>query len=277
MRQTEHALFWRTPTYPDMDMLRATYITHSFARHFHETYALGVIERGTYTFYHAGKMRVITAGQIVIINPGEIHSGNAVDADGWRYRMFYPGAILMRQIAQEMTGRVWSLPYFPQCVVDDPMVARQLCQLHLLLEQTTDRMAHDAAFRLAFGALIERHAIDKPGPVLAYSRRDMREIVRSAQTYIQSHLDQSITLNDVATACGVSAYHIAKVFKDETGLPPHQYLNNVRIMQARHLLRTGQPIADVAYATGFTDQSHLTRWFKRIVGVPPGKFSNTRV
>ena len=74
----------------------------------------------------------------------------------------------------------------------------------------------------------------------------------------------------------ISPYHLARLFNSQMGIPPHAYLDSVRIRQARRLLTLGRPILEVALATGFADQSHFTRRFKRTVGVPPGDFVKHR-
>jgi AraC-like DNA-binding protein len=75
----------------------------------------------------------------------------------------------------------------------------------------------------------------------------------------------------------LSPYHVIRIFRKATGLPPYTYFEQLRIERAIDLLRRGVPISDVAVMTGFSDQSHLTRRFKRVVGVPPGKYARSLV
>jgi AraC-like DNA-binding protein len=86
-----------------------------------------------------------------------------------------------------------------------------------------------------------------------------------------SYMDNP-SLEDLAHIAGLSPFHLTRVFHEATGLPPHTYLTQLRVSRAKQRLQAGDPIADVAAATGFSDQSHLTRRFKRIVGVTPGQF-----
>jgi AraC family transcriptional regulator len=89
--------------------------------------------------------------------------------------------------------------------------------------------------------------------------------------YIHDNLGQSLSLSDLASLANLSPSRFTRIFRQETGLPPHQYLIHARIEQATHLLRSGGDlsIGEIAYRVGFTDQSHFTRHFKRIVGVTP--------
>lgn len=267
----EIAKFWRATDYHNLELLSATYVTHQFARHYHETYAIGVIERGSYTFYHKGGMEIIHAGQIVLINPEEVHSGKPVDNNGWKYRMLYPNISLMRKIAKEITNEDWAEPFFPRSVVEDDIVARQLLHLHHVLERSENRLQRDTSMRIALGTLILRHAENNPYNGFMTTER---AAVKRVREYLETHYEDNTSLDELAHIAGLSPYHLVRVFREETGLPPHTYLTHVRVMKAREMLQNSPlSIADVAYATGFTDQSHLTRWFKRMVGVTPGKYA----
>ena len=91
----ERAKFWLDRQLGDMELLDATYVTHSFSRHVHEGFAIGVIEEGAECFYYRGAEHVAPAGSIVVIEPGEIHTGHAVRETGWTYRTLYPDAALL--------------------------------------------------------------------------------------------------------------------------------------------------------------------------------------
>jgi AraC family transcriptional regulator len=98
--------------------------------------------------------------------------------------------------------------------------------------------------------------------------------LRAVVEYVEGHLDASPTLGQMAAVAGLSAYHFARQFKAATGLPPHEYLIGRRVERARQLLQGGGALslAEVAADAGFSDQSQLTRHFRRIVGVTPGQF-----
>jgi len=265
----ERANFWRIPEYGDMELLHAKYITHRFPLHFHEEYVVGVIERGYYEFYFEGDRQQIREGEIVMINPGEIHSGYALDNAGWQYRTFYPGVTLMRQIATEITGEDWHFPTFKSPVLANKIIAQRLIALHRAMESSPTRLVKDVFLREAMGLLIGEHATNTREHLRVQYSHHAIVIV---QDYIQSHYADDIALDDLAKVAGLSPYHLARVFKAQVGLAPHQYLIQVRIQRAKGLLASGMSISDVAYAVGFADQSHLSKWFKRVMGVPPGQF-----
>ena len=92
--------------------------------------------------------------------------------------------------------------------------------------------------------------------------------------YIEGRLDAGVSLDELATVARLSVYHFARQFRAATGLPPYQYVIARRVERAKQLLQSGTDLslAEVAADAGFCDQSQLTRHFKRLVGVTPGRF-----
>lgn len=90
--------------------------------------------------------------------------------------------------------------------------------------------------------------------------------------FIEMNLDRSISLNNIAAACGLSPTHFARRFKIATGAPPHQYLIKLRIERAKRMLQGTLPIVEVALACGFAHQEHLTSVFRRFIGLTPAAF-----
>jgi len=99
----------------------------------------------------------------------------------------------------------------------------------------------------------------------------LKPVVRAVE-YIQDQLGTELTVSGIAQAVGLSPYHFTKLFKESTGQSPHQYVVEARVRKAKELLTTGRfTISEVAHHVGFADQSHLTRHFKRVFGLPPNK------
>jgi AraC-like DNA-binding protein len=265
----EHAAFWRSDEFDGLELLRATYYTHSFGRHIHEGFAVGVIERGAEKFYYRGEHFTAGSGTIVLVNPGEIHTGHAAGPAGWTYRMLYPTVDLLENIAVEITGQRQGIPFFPSPVVNDLCAAARLRRLHRLLEIAADPLERQWALYDAFGLLLARYTVYCSQP--SVSAADHR-LIQWAVDYLRDHLAENVTLDDLARRAGFSPYHFLRLFKQRTGLPPHAYQNHLRIQQAKTLLRQAVPAAQVATMLGFTDQSHFNRRFKQVVVVPPGQY-----
>ena len=268
---TESTKFWRAATLGDVELLRATYITHSFAPHSHEGYAIGVIEQGAETFAYRGEVHVAGAGQVVLINPGEIHTGQALSQAGWSYRMLYPAAELVCQAVAQLTGRSGDYPFFTHAVVTDSLLAQQLGRFHRQLEQGLSPLESECGWLTLLTGLIQRHADDRQRLSATHPATD-RGSLQAALHYLADHYAANVSLAELAAHVHLSPYHLLRTFKSAFGLPPHAYLNQLRVQRAKTLLRAGVAVAEVALMVGFNDQSHLTRHFKRMVGVPPGSY-----
>ena len=95
--------------------------------------------------------------------------------------------------------------------------------------------------------------------------------MRRVREYIEAHLHDSIELVELAAIAGLSIFHFARQFKQSAGVTPHYYVIQRRIERAQELLAsTHLSLSEIAFATGFSDQSHLTRTFARVVGATPG-------
>lgn len=265
----EQTKFWQAPDVGHVELLRATFITHSFAPHTHDGFAIGIIERGAEAFDYRGASYVAPAGSIVLINPDEVHTGHAADETGWSYRMLYPEAELLQQAAIDAFGRPDRTPYFPEAVVEDKYLTQLIRRLHATLEGSTSALERQSRFLNTLVQLITRHADDRTAIRPAANAPGA---VSRAQSYLEACFAKNVSLEELARIADLSPFHLTRIFRQTVGLPPHAYLIQVRIRQAKTLLSRGWPIAQVAAETGFVDQSHLTRRFKRIVGVTPGQY-----
>ena len=265
----ETAKYWHDQSLGDLELLRASYVTHHFAPHTHEGYAIGVIEAGAETFTYRHQLHIAPAGSIVLINPGELHTGEPLNGDGWRYRMLYPGTDVLQQAASEIAGRALGVPFFAQPVVRDASMARLLLALHAAIEDGESQLERESRLMWTMGQLVARHADDR---LRVQPMRNEQDAVLRVRDHFGDHFHERVTLAQLAQVANMSAFHLLRIFRQATGLPPHAYLTQMRVAHAKRLLREGLPIADVALKTGFTDQSHLNRHFKRIVGVTPGRY-----
>jgi len=265
----ESVKFWKDPQLPQVELLRATYVTHTFARHTHEGYALGVIERGREGFQYRGSSHIAAAGSIALIHPGEVHTGHAAEAAGWTYRMFYPDAAVLGQVAAQIAGHPVPLPFFPNPVICDPLLVQGLSQVHRALEYGDAPLESESRFLWVLAQLIVRHGSDRPVPT-AISPEPQR--MAQVRNYLTTHVSETITLDDLAAFAQMPPFRLLRTFRAQFGLPPHAYQNQLRLHRAKALLAQGLPIVQVAVDVGFTDQSHLNRHFKRMFGVTPGQY-----
>jgi AraC family transcriptional regulator len=132
-----------------------------------------------------------------------------------------------------------------------------------------DRMYGEGLSTALAVHLLREYGAAVLGPKRQYGRLPREKLVRAVE-YIQDQLDTDLTVSGIAQAVGMSPDHFTRVFKESTGQSPYQYVVDARVRKARELLTTGNfTISEVARHVGFADQSHLTRNFKRVFGLPP--------
>ncbi|NMG06531.1 AraC family transcriptional regulator [Brasilonema sp. UFV-L1] len=134
------------------------------------------------------------------------------------------------------------------------------------------RLYVDAMTTALMAHLLRRYSVHQysPPPITnCLARRTLQQVV----DYIHQHLDQDLTLAKLAAIAQMSPSYFSSLFKQSTGFAPHQYVIQRRINRAKQLLLQGElTVAEIAYSLGFTHQSHLSRHFKRLIGVTPKAF-----
>lgn len=256
---------WVGPGRP-LHLLAARFVRHHFAPHTHEEFSIGVCGPGVGTIRYRGTRWLSTPGTIVVVEPGEPHTGGPAQADGYAYRALYPPVDLV-------TGASGTtLPRFRSLVIEDPRLAAELRRTHTALAGDTDRFAAESRLTSVLAALVLRHATDvePPRPTVAAHR-----IAEATMARLTDRLTEPPSLQDIAVDLGVSRFQVLRGFRDAVGMPPYAWLAQYRVTRAKTLLEAGLRPAEVAARVGFADQAHLTRWFRRVVGVTPGAFRNS--
>lgn len=266
----EKTRYLRFPGIGNLELLHAVFKKQAFSPHYHEGHVIGVIEKGNLGFDYRGEKLVASAGEINIADPGVVHNGFSVSKQGWQYRMFYFKKGQLDQICNELCDKIKPMPFFKKGVIKDHAFATAICTLHKDFENSViSLLEKESRFYTLFSNFIMKHAKDSIRPVSAGSER---KNVRKIKAYIHECFDTTISLDDLSEVAGLSRYYLLRVFAKETGLTPHSYLNFVRAQKARELMERKIPIIDAAHATGFFDQSHLNRIFKKVYGITPGQY-----
>ncbi|HZC36939.1 MAG TPA: AraC family transcriptional regulator, partial [Chthoniobacterales bacterium] len=185
----------------------------------------------------------------------------------WRYRMFYPTEKWIAAAAHSIVTT--ASPSFTKAVVRDLEVAAMLVSAHEAFEDP-DRTDLERECRLigAIRALLHRYSEAGNRP-----KRIAPGSVSIARDFLHAHFARKISLRELSKVSATSPFHLCRLFRQAYGLPPHAYQMQLRIDQAKSLLRDGNSPGETAMLCGFVDQSHLVRCFKRIFGVPPSVVS----
>jgi AraC-like DNA-binding protein len=276
MKQLEpianRSTFWSDLAFEATEFLLADYRDFTFPPHVHETFGIGVIEAGGQQF-RPGRSRslIMPADTLCVFNPGLVHEGRPATDQGWRYRMFYPSATLVARAledAQDRTaGGEWG---FVGHVIDDPELYREFENLHVSSQLRETLLERETRIAVFLRRLFKRHGNFSPERSRALIAPRTVRIVRE---YLHANAEHQVSIADLAQAARVSETQVIRAFSAETGMPPHSYLVSLRVERAKRLLRTGTPPAAAALHVGFSDQSQMTRHFKRLTGVTPGRFA----
>lgn len=263
----ETARFFAARRLDGIDCLSATFRTHVYPPHMHETYVIGTIESGREKVSALGMKGHAVPGDLVFVMPQDVHDGAPADG-GYSYRMTYPGEAFLRDLAEAVTRRpVTAAPFFRDPVVHDPEGARLFSAAHHALEAGRDGLAGEELLLRAYARTLVLHAGVRPA-----TEGDEAGPVRRVRDLIEARHQEDLCLADLAAEAGWSRHHLIRAFRRAVGLTPHAYLIDVRVRRAQDRLRAGIPLATVAAETGFADQAHLTRAFKARIGVPPGAY-----
>lgn len=252
------------------EVLHARFVKHTFDRHTHDEYVVGLIEYGVQRFDLLRTTHFTPAGSIFLINPGDAHTGGPGIAGGYVYRTVYPSVDLIRTVADESGVRGEVLPSFAKAVVTDGRLFALFTAFHSSVARRAQLLERETRLRAALSFLVARYA----NPTKATERRAWAPAAaRRAREYLDAEYIRNVSLSELASACGLSPFYLARAFVAAFGLPPHAYLHALRVARAKQLILSGKPLSEVAGSVGFCDQSHLNRRFRRIVGVTPGQYA----
>ena len=239
---------------------------HSFARHTHETYGIGLIERGAQKSASGRGLVEAAAGNTITVNPGEVHDGAPLGDAPRAWRMLYLEPAIVRAAAEDIfEGRPREEFYAP--VLDDRRIAGLVSRvLALLLDNRAASLGREEQLLLLLAAVLREEAPRQDGPAA----------INRARERLDGDPASAVTLDDLADDCGLGRFRLVRDFARLTGLTPHAYLLQRRTELARRLIAAGTPLAEAAAAAGFADQSHMTRNFTRRYGYTPGAYLAAR-
>lgn len=261
---------WRPHDLNELELRRGFGVARPVPRHWHEEYQFCLIQAGESELNYRGCNLPTPPASLFMVHPGEVHSNRVYDdRAGCSYRTLFVDAKLMRRAATEVQGKETGLPFFPTAVVFDEDLLRQYLDLHFALERSSSSLERQVLLLSLLAGLISRFA---ETPARPRSIGLERQAVMRARDYLAEHYAENVSLEKLARIANLSPFHFNRVFSEQLGMPPHAFQTQLRVSRAKALLREGWAISQVASETGFADQSHLTRHFKRLVGVPPGQY-----
>lgn len=271
MKRIENVTYWRDKEIAGLETCRVVRSAHVFPKHAHDgVYAIGLMEEGgSYLLGPEEDGGFVAPGDMALINPGQVHSGVPAGEKRSTYRMLYVDISLMQDAASELCRKEGTVPEFRSSINRDPALKRMLETVTRLIAGDAGRLEKESRLIEALSKLVATYGgVGKPAGNPGHGRR----FVSRAREFLAEELDRRVSLEEVAGEVGLSRYHFLRVFKQETGLPPHVFRTLCRIETAKVLLRKGMPLSQVSLETGFTDQSHFTNKFRQFTGATPRQY-----
>lgn len=269
----EQIRVWHPPGFAGLELRRGTSISQPYPKHWHDEVHFCLIQDGSGNLNYRGEKHWTPAGCLFIVHPGEVHSNYADEGGSCSYRNLYAEPEIVRQIAAEITGQQNRLPFFSASPIHDREVIELYLELHQSLEAENLKLEQDGLLLGFLAKLLARHSDSK-----AEFREPGREgeAVYRARDYLMDNFSRNISLDELAGIADLSPFHLNRVFSREFGLPPHAFLTQVRVARAKSLLKQGASITETAIEVGFSDQSHFTRHFRRLISVTPGHYLQSK-
>jgi AraC-like DNA-binding protein len=236
---------------------------HSFPRHSHDEYGIGVVLSGAQRSWSGIGPVESLPGDVITVNPGELHDGHPIDGAVRRWRIIYFDPRALR-------GQFMDVPQETEFVspsLTDQNLGRWINRLFDRLVEGDDRLGVEEIVTHVVQRLVS--PVARP----AHDESTCSVSVRKARQRIDDDPARPVTLAEWAALSGMSRYQIVRAFSRELGITPYSYVIQRRVRLARALLETGEALASAAQLAGFADQSHMTRAFMRQFGVSPGRFS----
>lgn len=261
--------FWRPEKLDGILLHRGVSATHPYPRHWHEELHLCAYTSGSGNLGHRGSSYVVSNGSLVLMPPGEVHENWVEPGAACSFRGVYLEMPALHAVARQITGSVHGTPEFSLQIFEDQAMRQCLSQLHHAVESEASLLCREELLLELVQLLVTRCSETAAREITPGRERDA---VRAVRGFIDEHFADSISLYQLARIAHLSPFHLHRVFCQETGMPPHAYQTQVRVNRAKEMLRMRRPLSQVALATGFADQSHLTRHFRRVVGVTPGRY-----
>lgn len=259
---------WRSSALGAAQLLSGSFAGYAYDPHAHESACFALITDGAIRIRVRGREFVARKGDIFAMEADGIHAGWPVDARGWKQRTLY---VQHEQLAGVIAGEQ---PRLPDAAIADPLIRdAELARIFLRMHRYSERHGwllecEEEYMRFAM-RVFHRH-MREPADAPRAGRED--NAVRLVRSFLEANLTTQKRLADLAQMAGVPSLRLFRAFTRALGMPPHAWQRQARIRYAARLIREGERISQAAAAAGFADQAHMTRIFRRSLGVTPGAY-----
>ncbi|MEU5666426.1 AraC family transcriptional regulator [Streptomyces longwoodensis] len=264
MAARQEVTAWRPRVRGVTEVFHAHFTEYAYPMHVHDAWTLLIVDDGAVRYDLERHEHGTPHDTVTLLPPHVPHNGAPATPHGFRKRVVYLDASVL---GEDLIGAAVDGPD-----LRDALLRRRVGQLHTALARPGDEL--EAESRLTFVAEHLRARLDER---LRPTGRDARDpaLARRLRELLDARVTDGVTLEEAARLLHAHPAHLVRAFSGAYGIAPHQYLTSRRVGRARRLLLDGLPPGEVATTAGFFDQAHLTRHFRRLVGVPPGRYRSS--
>ncbi|EPJ48211.1 MAG: transcriptional regulator, AraC/XylS family protein [Osedax symbiont Rs2] len=269
MKQDNQFQYSKSQHLDQVTVLQAQMDDFSYTKHAHEEYSFGVTLAGRQDFFASGAFHRSLPGNIIAFNPGEVHDGHSGVDDTLLYRMLYIHPQLLEPMLSSAGVKQSKDFQIVDNKLDDPVLRQHILNIALLVENNTeDKLQQECELHQMAERIAQRYGEDSVDSKGGKGGK-VDQLMLRARDFIHDNLQLEMSLDDICAQIHLSKYHFLRMFRQQFGITPHQYILNARILRAREDLESGAALDDVVFAYGFTDLSHFNRRFKPIYGMTP--------
>ena len=255
-----------------VELLEAAFEHHVYDRHSHDTLAVGITLRGVQRFWCRGSTHDSRPGDVIVLDPGEVHDGRSGAHGGYAYRMLYVDAVAARDILADASGGLPRDLISDSPLVHDRVLAGEIKAAWNARAECPDSLeAHERLERII--RCLGRHAVQRRVTEAGLKLAALHQV----RDYLHDQIGEPVTTTDLARVAGMSRFQLTRQFQRMFGLPLHAYHLQVRLEEARRRMASGQTIVAVSADLGFVDQSHFHRRFRARFGVTPAEWRRTAI
>jgi AraC-like DNA-binding protein len=261
MDDIDEVTAWRTPEHDRLIWMEGR--TTGYRADPVGEYVIGVATGPGYRLHHGRRHHTVKPDQLVVLDPSRPHSGTPVTTEPW------PARLLVIELPDVAAGDTALDLAYPDPRVGGLDLAKRFLVLHDAMREAASSLERESG-AVSF---LQDLALLSPARRSDTQRRSDVATVRAAAQYLRDNLAGNVTLDELAQATGTSKFQLVRHFRTVTGVPPHTFQIGQRVARARRLLEAGNPPSAVATLTGFVDQSHLHRHFRRRLGITPTRYA----
>ena len=252
--------------------VEAVNIANKFPRHVHSGYIFNLIDSGSRKIKFHSQVIEFSAGEMSILPPGTSHSCESFSkgTNGpHSYRALCIEKNFLQKLAEDICGKHYLEPTFnPHQVYHNADIESFNTFFEMLGTSGTNLERQISLNTFLYHAIQNLSTF----PPVEEDSGQQNDALARVKSFISENFRKNLTLNNLSEIACISSFHLQKLFVNKYGVSPQEYLINCRVRESEHLIKQGVPLAEAALNSGFFDQSHFSRNFKRVIGISPGRF-----